>query len=55
MTDIPPDYKYCHKNNNVNIIEDEYHFISMCPLHTAERSYYIQSWLFQPSLSRFFY
>ena len=31
--------KYCHENNNVNIIEDEYYFIFMCPLYTAERSF----------------
>ena len=41
--------KYCHENNNVNIIEDEYHFMFMCPL------FILYSKLFQPSISRFFY
>ena len=43
--------KYCHENNNVNIIEDEYHFIFMRPLFTAERSFYIETKLCQPSIS----
>ena len=41
--------KYCHENNNVNIIEDEYHFIFICPLYTAERSFHIQSYFSHPS------
>ena len=45
--------KYCHENNNVNIIEDEYHFMFMCPLHTAERSFYIQSYFNHPSQGYF--
>ena len=44
--------RYCHENNNVNI-EDEYHFVFMCPLYTAERSFYIQSYFSHPSQGSF--
>ena len=45
--------KYFLENNNVNIIEDEYHCIFMCPLYTAERSFYIQSYFSHPSQGSF--
>ena len=46
-------FKYCYENNHVNIIEDEYHFIFMCPLYAAERSFYIQSYFSHPSQGSF--
>ena len=45
--------KYCHENNIVNIIEDEYHFIFICPLYTAELLFYIQSYFSHPSQGSF--
>ena len=45
--------KYCHENNYVNIIEDECHFIFICPLYTDERSFYIKSYFSHPSQGYF--
>ena len=39
--------QYCH-DNGINIIEDKFHFILICPLYKHERSFYIQKYFTYP-------
>ena len=39
--------QYCH-DNGTNIIEDEFHFILICPPYKHERSFYIQKYFTYP-------
>ena len=53
MTELIEFVNIVTKINNINIIEDQYHFIFMCPLYTAERLFYIQRYFSHPSEGAF--